>query len=118
MNFISSVSIENFRRFEQLEIKHINDKLVIMGANGSGKTTILWALSILLHAYNQKLKKNVETCLIGNADVSLLLNYDGLSYASVRFHSLFHSTSLSLYYISKYLFKFIFQLSYITTTLC
>jgi hypothetical protein len=49
---LASLSISNFRLFKQLSIKHITEKHVIMGANGSGKTSVLWGIILLLRAYD------------------------------------------------------------------
>jgi predicted ATP-binding protein involved in virulence len=49
---INSLSIDNFRCFEHLQISHFNDKLnVFVGINGSGKTAILEAVRCLLGEY-------------------------------------------------------------------
>lgn len=48
---ISSLSLENFRCFEKLEIDFNEQLTVIVGVNGSGKTAILEALSVFLKMY-------------------------------------------------------------------
>ena len=45
-NFINSLSIQNFRNHEDLEIITKKPSIVIYGKNGVGKTSILEALSI------------------------------------------------------------------------
>lgn len=48
---ISSLSLENYRCFDKLEIDFNEQLTVIVGVNGSGKTAILEALSLLLARY-------------------------------------------------------------------
>lgn len=47
---ISKITIDNFRSFEHLEIFLGNRLTLLIGENGSGKTTVLDALSIVLGA--------------------------------------------------------------------
>ena len=46
-NFIRSLSIENFRNHQLLKINVKKPSIVIYGKNGTGKTSILEALSII-----------------------------------------------------------------------
>ncbi len=57
---ISSITIQNFRCFKNLELKQLKRITLIVGANNSGKTSLLEALFLLLGA--------------SNPDISLRLN--------------------------------------------
>ena len=45
---LTKLLIENFKCFQKLEIDFNNQDMMIKGANGSGKTTIMDALNWLL----------------------------------------------------------------------
>ena len=70
-NFINSLHIKNFRNHEELELSSINSSVVILGNNGSGKTSILEAISTFSigkglrnSKFIEMVNKDSEQCLI------------------------------------------------------
>ncbi len=59
-NFINSISIQNFRNHEALEISVEKPSIVIYGKNGVGKTSILEALSIFSNGKGLRNSKLIE----------------------------------------------------------
>lgn len=57
--YIYKLKIENFRCFENLVWKPNKDKNVLIGANGSGKTTIATAIDYVLNPYLQWYKRKL-----------------------------------------------------------
>jgi len=56
---INSLKILGFRSFEaSFEVRKISATQAIMGANGSGKTSVLWVIILLLCAYNAHHKES------------------------------------------------------------
>ncbi|KAL6068925.1 hypothetical protein QOT17_007897 [Balamuthia mandrillaris] len=49
---ITRLVVQNFRQFEELPLSNLRWANVIMGANGSGKTSLLWAIIVALRSYN------------------------------------------------------------------
>ena len=83
---MEALTIHNMRKFKHLKIGAISDSLVIMGASGSGKTTILWSIVLFCRGYNlcynSKLSEHVireEGVAIETSDFSKLLNYSPLN---------------------------------------
>lgn len=70
---IESISIQNFKRFENLppiSFKHktlqeVSDQFLILGDNGSGKTTILQAIALPLALATKKIQKVEDFNWIG-----------------------------------------------------
>jgi recombinational DNA repair ATPase RecF len=60
---ISKFGITNFRRFEVWSLPSIPSPLVLMGDNGSGKTTILWAMVLFFRGFNSVLKNGQKRVL-------------------------------------------------------
>ena len=48
---LQAVQLENFRSFEELHMEFHPELTVLVGANGSGKSAILDAVSLALGAY-------------------------------------------------------------------
>ena len=59
-NFINSLSIQNFRNHQFLEITTKKPSIVIYGKNGVGKTSVLEALSIFSNGKGLRNSKLVE----------------------------------------------------------
>lgn len=75
---LSCLKLENYKKFDFLEVP-LSEFQVIMGANGSGKTQILWAIILVLRSYNScraesenwKMKEHV---IISPSELGLLLD--------------------------------------------
>jgi hypothetical protein len=52
-HFVKTLTLENFKRFSQLHLS-FQQTTVIAGANGTGKTQILWALLLFARAFNTR----------------------------------------------------------------
>ena len=64
---IEEIELENFRGFKEISLKKIHNNLaVFVGVNGAGKSTILYAISVLLH----------NAIAVDFDDDVLILNYD------------------------------------------
>lgn len=50
--YVERIDFKDFRHFSNAEVRNLTSKNLIMGENGSGKTTILWGIVLLLRAYN------------------------------------------------------------------
>lgn len=60
--YCSSVSLTNFRNYRQLDIALPNGPILVLGANASGKTTLLEALYLL--ATTKSHRTNVDRELV------------------------------------------------------
>ncbi|MFN9898034.1 MAG: AAA family ATPase, partial [bacterium] len=64
--FLKELKLHNFRIFQSLKLKFTEKLVIILGKNGSGKTTILEAISVLQggsglrRAKNEELKRNLK----------------------------------------------------------
>ena len=56
---LTKLALTNFRRFSQWELAHIPSPLVLIGDNGCGKTTILWALVLFFRGFNALLSNKM-----------------------------------------------------------
>ncbi len=68
--FLEKLRLQNYRNFSQLEIKSHNNKILIIGENGSGKTNILEAISLLFPGRGLRNTKLDEICRLGTANWS------------------------------------------------
>ena len=60
LNLINSLHIKNFRNHENLALMNLNSSVVILGNNGSGKTSILEAISIFSNSRGFRSSKMIE----------------------------------------------------------
>ena len=60
LNLINSLHIKNFRNHENLALMNLNSSVVILGNNGSGKTSILEAISIFSNSRGFRRSKIIE----------------------------------------------------------
>ncbi len=83
---ISCLRICEFRQFRELMLDKLIWTNIIMGANGSGKTSVLWALVIALHSFNirtvESKKQRDQEITIPGMDFSILINGLHLNTAS------------------------------------
>lgn len=56
MNYISRVTIKNFKKFQNFDIQLSNSTNLIIGDNESGKSTILTAIDLVLSASKHKIE--------------------------------------------------------------
>jgi predicted ATPase len=75
---ITYLSVHQFRQFEQLSLHNLIWTNVIMGANGSGKTSVLWAIIVVLRSFNLCVKGSKwgeqTKVVIEGMDFSRLIN--------------------------------------------
>ena len=85
---IESISLKNFKAFKDAKMEHISHFCVLVGANGTGKTTIFSVFGFL----HEAMKSNISTALIklggtkGFADVRSR-NSDGPIKIELKFRS-------------------------------
>jgi len=79
---LKSLSIENFLKFNKLDVPKIADVQLFMGNHGSGKTSLLWSIVLLLRSFNTRLSKfkaNESThVILDRTKMPQLLNFSGL----------------------------------------
>jgi len=85
---VSSLSLSYFRVFKELEIKDVTNRHVFMGANGVGKTSVLWALVLLIRAYNSRVTSSQyasnPSINIDGTELSLILNHTALARVDIN----------------------------------
>ena len=83
--YIEEVSLSNFRKFEDKKFKLDRTMNVFIGKNGSGKTTVLESINVLLGAYLAAFKEYVPSRYVFNiseSDVHLKTNVVDNEYAT------------------------------------
>jgi predicted ATPase len=60
MDRLENISVRGFRRFQQIDLE-MRGLVVMIGANGAGKTSFLDMLSILAASANGKLKETLQS---------------------------------------------------------
>ena len=73
-NFINSLSIQNFRNHENLEITTKKPSVVIYGKNGVGKTSILEAISIFSNGKGLRNSKLIEMIKVNEEMFDISVN--------------------------------------------
>ena len=68
--FLSQIYLKHFRLFDELNLK-LSKKTVLSGANGSGKTTVLEAVNILLEGSSHRTNDNSECITEGKGGFKL-----------------------------------------------
>lgn len=71
---ITKLILENFKKFESLEINFNSDRNILIGDNEAGKSTILEALDIVLSGSRQKIESVGLETLFNNRVVDLFMN--------------------------------------------
>lgn len=82
---ISSLSLENFRCFEKLEIDFNEQLTVIVGVNGSGKTAILEAVGFFLTVYAENFSMEVNGFPNGHV-ISFIKKGEVFTYLSCNYY--------------------------------
>jgi len=60
MDRFENISVRGFRRFRQIDLE-MRDLIVMIGANGAGKTSFLDVLSTLAASANGKLQETLQS---------------------------------------------------------
>lgn len=76
--FLNKLSLENFRNFEDKKLTFDNNQILILGRNGSGKTSILEAISLLCQGRGLRGSKFIEQ--IKEDASQAIVNYDITSF--------------------------------------
>ena len=71
--FLRQIYLKHFRLFDELNL-NLSKKTVLSGANGSGKTTVLEAVNILLEGSSHRTKDNSECITEGKGGFKLGVN--------------------------------------------
>lgn len=69
--YIQKLCLENYRNFGELKLEVSNKPLIIIGENGSGKTNVLEAMSLLFPGRGLRAAKLDSICKLGKHDWSL-----------------------------------------------
>lgn len=56
---ISSIHIENFRSLQKLDMDDVGDLVILVGANSSGKTNIIDALTLFFNELSPEIQRNI-----------------------------------------------------------
>ncbi|MBR0136841.1 MAG: AAA family ATPase, partial [Erysipelotrichaceae bacterium] len=67
------IIIENFKNITHLELNIVNNKAILLGANGVGKSNVLEAI-YKGHWWMKDSKKSFDACYLLNLDVEHSLN--------------------------------------------
>jgi predicted ATPase len=81
MRVLEELEITNFKKFSSLRMR-LSEVQVIAGENGSGKTSILWAIMMFLRGYNSLSSNSSHfqnKTSVSNSEVAVLLNYQPLA---------------------------------------
>jgi predicted ATPase len=85
---LSSIQFDNFRLFKSFQLPSITPCHLIMGADSTGKTTIIWGIILLLHAHNGRVLSskhaNQDYIVMESGDLAMLLNYPGLETVALK----------------------------------
>ena len=71
---ISKVILKNFKGFQNIELECNKEKNILIGENGSGKTTILYAIGLVLSGSHAQIEKNGLASLFNSTAISRFLN--------------------------------------------
>ncbi|MCW6036671.1 AAA family ATPase [Spirulina subsalsa FACHB-351] len=81
--YIENISLSNYRGFAELSLDIPQDLCVLIGVNGSGKSTILEAISILLELFTATLTKETIQQKLSFDDISFGQKATNLAITSV-----------------------------------
>jgi len=86
---LSALMAHNFCCFTNLQVSPIKGTFTITGANGSGKTSILWAIVLRLRAYNSQFgnSKGLKPGQDGKLELTCKDLAELLNHSSFRFGS-------------------------------
>lgn len=76
--FISELSLTNYRNFEEFNIHLESPRIVIVGDNGSGKTNILESISLLSGGKGFRGTKFEDICKSGSSAFKTAYKFDGI----------------------------------------
>ena len=71
---ISKVILKNFKGFQNIELECNKENNILIGENGSGKTTILYAIGLVLSGSHAQIEKNGLASLFNSTAISKFLN--------------------------------------------
>jgi predicted ATP-binding protein involved in virulence len=80
--YIKELKLENFRGFPELTLEFSHNLAVLIGINGSGKSSILDAIAILLSQFEkalQKSKQRLERLKLTEDDINIDSNFTKIS---------------------------------------
>ena len=99
LNLINSLHIKNFRNHQDLALINLNSSVVILGNNGSGKTSILEAISIFSNSRGFRSSKMIE--MLNKNKISAENPDQGSAEEDVNVH--YEGEDLDIGFNSKYL---------------
>jgi len=112
-NFLQTLHITGFKRFKKLELD-LSNNVVIAGANGSGKTSLLWACLLFLHGYNMRSgssKKNTTNPINMRKYIAELIAHPAFKIPEAEYASFINpdfkeATLVGTFAVSKLKFEF------------
>ena len=74
---ISKVILKNFKGFQNIELECNKENNILIGENGSGKTTILYAIGLVLSGSHAQIEKNGLASLFNSTAISKFFKFKG-----------------------------------------
>ena len=91
---ISKVILKNFKGFQSIEFECNSDKNILIGENGSGKSTILYAISLVLSGSHIQIEKTSLASLFNTDVISSFLTQKDINQLPELFVEIYFNESV------------------------
>lgn len=91
---ISKVILKNFKGFQSIEFECNSDKNILIGENGSGKSTILYAISLVLSGSHIQIEKTSLASLFNTDVISSFLTQKDINKLPELFVEIYFNESV------------------------